>query len=78
MKCFCEKEMMLDELGDWDGEENEKVVAEEGERYLAYGVDTEGFYISTWQKLDDDCITYRPAYCPMCGRKLREEAKIEL
>ena len=77
-KCFCEKKVEVDELGDWDGDKNEKVIGEDGERFMAYGIDVEGFYISTWHLVTDGSITLRPVHCPLCGRKLRKEMKVEI
>lgn len=74
--CRCKKQPIFDEIGDWDVEKNNEVLAGTDLLRLEVEVSTNGFSISSFSKEANTLIDFYPQYCPFCGRKLRNDLVI--
>lgn len=71
MKCICERKPVRDPDGDWDVIINEEGLASNGDSSLGYGVGPSGkIYLVSNGNMDS--AEWCPFYCPICGRKIRE------
>ena len=88
MNCYCEKKMILDDIGDWNCDKNEEIIATSTEKedpdQFGIGIDPDGFYVFSCTPAKEygeinyfgSGASFYPKYCPFCGKKIRDEIKI--